>query len=172
MARGLQIFPRRRFGTTRTEFILPYVTILLVVFVGLSVLALDGARYISLQTQLQNGADEIALAGAAELDGSPSAITRADNAVAVATSNADFRASTLFGTGANQYVSVTHRYLSALPGSDQTSPIPNTLDTTDPLSAQFIEVTATPVTIQTILPPSFFGGIKFDYRTCYCCSGL
>ena len=53
-------------------FILPYVTILLVVFVGLSVLALDGARYISLQTQLQNGADEIALAGAAELDGSPS----------------------------------------------------------------------------------------------------
>src|SRR6266852_8317028 len=82
-------------------FILPYVTILLVVFIGLSVLALDGARYISLQTQLQNGADEIALAGAAELDGSPSAITRADNALTNATNDANFRASTLFGTGAN-----------------------------------------------------------------------
>jgi hypothetical protein len=139
-------------------FILPYVTVLLFVFVPLIVLALDGARYISLQTQLQNGADEIALAGAAELDGSPSAITRADNAVTNATSNADFRAATLFGTGANQYVSVTHRYLSALPASDQTYPIPNTLVTTDPLAAQFLEVTVTPVTIQTILPAAFFGG--------------
>ena len=48
--------------------ILPYVTLLLVVIVGLSVLALDGSRYMSLQTQLQNGADALALAGAAELD--------------------------------------------------------------------------------------------------------
>ena len=36
--------------------ILPYVTMMLVVIVGLSVLALDGARLMSLQTQLQNGA--------------------------------------------------------------------------------------------------------------------
>jgi len=139
-------------------FILPYVTILLVVFVGLSVLALDGARYISLQTQLQNGADEIALAAAAELDGSPSAITRADNALTNATNDANFRAATLFGTGENQYVSVSHRYLSALPASDQTYPIPSGLVTTDSLNAQFVEVTVTPVTIQTILPASFFGG--------------
>jgi Putative Flp pilus-assembly TadE/G-like len=138
--------------------IVPIATILLTVFVGLSVLALDGARYISLQTQLQNGADEIALAGAAELDGSPSAITRADNAVTTATNNADFRAATLFGTGANKYVSVSHRYLSGLPASDQTFPIPSSLATTNALDAQFIEVTVTPVTIPTILPASFFGG--------------
>jgi len=48
--------------------ILPYVTLLLTVLVGTSVLALDGARYMSLQSQLQNGADALALAGAAELD--------------------------------------------------------------------------------------------------------
>jgi Flp pilus assembly protein TadG len=42
--------------------ILPYVTMMLVVVVGVSVLALDGSRYFSLQTQLQNGADALALA--------------------------------------------------------------------------------------------------------------
>src|SRR5262249_58965061 len=66
--------------------ILPYVTMMLIVIIGVSVLALDGARYMSLQTQLQNGADALALAGAAELDRLPDARTRAvralDNLVA------------------------------------------------------------------------------------------
>src|SRR6266480_7616489 len=61
--------------------ILPYVTMMLVVIVGLSVLALDGARLMSLQTQLQNGADALALAGAAELDRLPDARTRAVMAI-------------------------------------------------------------------------------------------
>src|SRR5438874_11548559 len=74
--------------------ILPYVTLLLVVVVGTSVLALDGARYMSLQTQLQAGADALALAGAAELDQTSSAITRSTNAINNLVSN-----STLYGTG-------------------------------------------------------------------------
>ena len=61
--------------------ILPYVTVMLVVIVGLSVLALDGARLMSLQTQLQNGANALALAGAAELDRLPDAETRARSAI-------------------------------------------------------------------------------------------
>ncbi len=61
--------------------ILPYVTLMLVVIVGVSVLALDGSRYMSLQTQLQNGADALALAGAAELDRTPTAIERANKAI-------------------------------------------------------------------------------------------
>ena len=61
--------------------ILPYVTVMLVVIIGVSVLALDGARYMSLQTQLQNGADALALAAAAELDRMPTAIERARNAI-------------------------------------------------------------------------------------------
>jgi len=61
--------------------ILPYVTVMLVVIVGVSVLALDGSRYMSLQTQLQNGADALALAGAAELDRTPTAIERATKAI-------------------------------------------------------------------------------------------
>ena len=62
--------------------ILPYVTVMLVVIIGVSVLALDGARYMDLQTQLQNGADAVALAAAAELDRTPTAIERALNAIA------------------------------------------------------------------------------------------
>jgi Flp pilus assembly protein TadG len=61
--------------------ILPYVTIMLVVIIGVSVLALDGARFMYLQTQLQNGADALAQAAAAELDRTPTAITRALNAI-------------------------------------------------------------------------------------------
>ena len=40
--------------------ILPYVTLMLVAIVGIAVLALDGARYMSLQTQLQSAADALA----------------------------------------------------------------------------------------------------------------
>ena len=46
-----------RFLSDTTGSILPYVTLVLVVIVGPSVLALDGGRYMSLQTQLQKGAD-------------------------------------------------------------------------------------------------------------------
>src|SRR5437016_14075872 len=90
--------------------ILPYVTIMLVVIVGVSVLALDGARVVSLQTQLQAGADALSLAGAAELDQTSSAITRANLAIDNLVTN-----STLPGMG-NQAVTVSsRRYLSSLP---------------------------------------------------------
>src|SRR5712675_2893431 len=80
------------FGRDTRGIILPYVTVMLVVIVGLSVLALDGARYMSLQTQLQNGADALALAGAAELDRLPDARTRAVRAIENLVANG-----TLFG---------------------------------------------------------------------------
>jgi Flp pilus assembly protein TadG len=133
--------------------ILPYVTMLLVVIVGTSVLALDGARYMSLQSQLQNGADALALAGAAELDQRSDAITRATNAINNLVTNA-----TLYGAGdvANVQVSGT-RFLSSLPASDS-SDIASANVTTDPTLAKFVEVTVQPITLTTILPASFFGG--------------
>src|SRR3979490_602980 len=79
--------------------ILPYVTLMLVVIVGVSVLALDGSRYMSLQTQLQNGADALALAGAAELDRTPTAIERATKAIDNLVTN-----SSLFGSGSDRNV--------------------------------------------------------------------
>src|SRR6266480_3269735 len=83
--------------------ILPYVTMMLVVIVGLSVLAVDGARLMSLQTQLQNGADALALAGAAELDRLPDAETRARTAIERLLTN-----STRFGSGAHRTITVSN----------------------------------------------------------------
>src|SRR5258708_8636797 len=87
----------RAFGRDTSGMILPYVTIMLVAIVGLAVLALDGARYMSLQTQLQSAADALALAGAAELDHFADAETRAVNAINNLTNN-----STLLGTSGSK----------------------------------------------------------------------
>src|SRR6478672_7986563 len=92
--------------------ILPYVTMMLVVIVGLSVLALDGARLMSLQTQLQNGADALALAGAAELDRLPDARTRAIRAIDNLVANG-----TLFSQDRRAQVSRVEFY-SRLPADD------------------------------------------------------
>jgi len=133
--------------------ILPYVTIMLVVIVGVSVLALDGSRYMSLQTQLQNGADALALAGAAELDRTPTAIERAINAINNLITN-----SSLFGNGSDRNVQVAGiRFLGSLPARDSDPILPGN-QTSDPTQAAFVEVTAKPIGLPTILPPSFFGG--------------
>src|SRR6201997_2695233 len=89
----------KAFWGDTSGIILPYVTVMLVVIMGVAVLALDGARYMSLQTQLQNGADALALAGAAELDRLPDAEARAVNAINNLLAN-----STQFGTGADRRV--------------------------------------------------------------------
>jgi Flp pilus assembly protein TadG len=143
----------RAFWGDTDGVILPYVTMMLVVIVGVSVLALDGSRYMSLQTQLQNGADALALAGAAELDRTPTAIERATNAVDSLITN-----SSLFGSGAGRNVQVARiRFLSSLPARDSDPILPGN-QTSDPTQAAFIEVTAEPIGLPTILPTSFFGG--------------
>src|SRR5262249_17837539 len=150
--------------------ILPYVTVMLVVFVGVAVLALDGSRYLSLQTQLQNGADALALAGAAELDRTPSAIERANKAIGF---RCEVKSSTcqpikgvralvsnwsLFGGGPDRNVRVAGiRYLRSLPVRDSDPILPANV-TSDPTQAAFVEVTVKPIGLPTILPASFFGG--------------
>src|SRR5215467_418529 len=133
--------------------ILPYVTMMLVVIVGLSVLALDGARVMSLQTQLQNGADALALAGAAELDRLPDAETRARTAIERLLTN-----STLFGPQASRTIAVSKiQFYSRLPASDATPMSAGRL-ATGPGNARFVSVTVRPVTLPTILPAALFGG--------------
>src|SRR5262245_31232605 len=85
-AASLKVFARDLWNDTR-GMMLPYVTAMLVVIVGVSVLAVDGARMVSLQTQLQQAADALALAGAAELDHRSTSITRATNAIASIVTN-------------------------------------------------------------------------------------
>lgn len=127
--------------------ILPYVTVMLVVIIGISVLALDGARLMSLQTQLQNGADALAIAGAAELDRLPDAQERAIRAINTLVAN-----STLFGTGASRSVRVAGiQFYQQLPASDASPMSAGTL-AGDPTNARFVAVTVQPVTLSTILP--------------------
>ena len=145
--------PINAFWDDTDGVILPYVTMMLVVIVGVSVLALDGSRYMSLQTQLQNGADALALAGAAELDRTPTAIERAINAINSLVTNAS-----LFGSGPDRNVQVARiRFLGSLPARDSDPILPRN-ETSDPTQAAFVEVTAEPIRLPTILPPSFFGG--------------
>src|SRR6516165_9748783 len=133
--------------------ILPYVTVMLVVIVGLSVLALDGARLMSLQTQLQNGADALALAGAAELDRLPDAETRARTAIQRLPTN-----STLFGSRAERTIAVSNiKFYRGLPASDA-SPMSAGMLATGPANARFVAVTVRPVTLPTLLPAALFGG--------------
>jgi uncharacterized membrane protein len=133
--------------------ILPYVTMMLVVIVGLSVLAVDGARLMSLQTQLQNGADALALAGAAELDRLPDAESRARTAIERLLTN-----STLFGPSASRTIKVSNiEFYRRLPASDA-SPMSAGTRATGSGDARFVAVTVQPVTLSTILPAAFFGG--------------
>jgi Flp pilus assembly protein TadG len=134
--------------------ILPYVTVMLVVIMGVALLAVDGARYMSLQTQLQNGADALALAGAAELDRLPDAEARSINAINNLVAN-----STLFGSGIDQRVRSSQvQFFSQLPASDKSPLAAGTLaaDSTD---ARFVSVAVRPVTLPTILP-ALIGGTK------------
>src|SRR6266851_2044037 len=133
--------------------ILPYVTMMLVVIVGVSVLALDGSRYMSLQTQIQSGADALALAGAAELDRTPTAIQRAINAIGSLITN-----SSMFGSGSGRNVQVRRiRFLGSLPVRDSDPILPGN-ETGDPTQAAFVEITTEPIELPTILPALFFGG--------------
>ena len=149
---------------------LPYVTLMLVVIVGVSVLALDGSRYMSLQTQLQNGADALALAGAAELDRTPTAIERATKAIGfrceadsptcdpIEGGHRLITNSSLFGSGSDRNVRVARiNFLRSLPPRDSDPILPGHR-TSDPTQAAFVEVTAEPIALRTILPASFFGG--------------
>jgi hypothetical protein len=153
--RGVEKLARfaRALGRDTSGMILPYVTIMLVAIVGLAVLALDGARYMSLQTQLQAAADSLALAGAAELDRFPDAIARAGNAIDNLISN-----STLSGEANRGRLRVASvQFYSDLPASD-TRPMSDGTPASEPSNARFVAVTLRPATLTTVLPASLFGG--------------
>src|SRR3954449_13017094 len=141
----------RSFCADTQGLILPYVTMMLVVIIGVSVLALDGARFMSLQTQLQNGADALALAGAAELDSLPDAQARAVRAINNLLANP-----TLFGREPNVQVSRIEFY-ARWPANDQ-RPMSDGALAAEGTNTRFVSVTVRPVGLNTILPASFFGG--------------
>lgn len=130
-----------------------YVALLLPVLMGGAVVGIDAARLFGLQTSLQQGADALALAAAAELDRRPSALERAAKALADLVANEQrFEAS-----GAADITLSGVRYLSGLP-SDDSLPIGSSYETDDPALARFVEVTVTPGTLRTLFPVDMLGG--------------
>src|SRR5271154_7001569 len=73
--------PVKRLWNDCDGVVLPYVAVMLIAIIGFFSLALDASRLMSVQTQLQNAADALALAGAAELDRRPDSIIRAEAAI-------------------------------------------------------------------------------------------
>ena len=142
-----------------------YVTALLPVIIGFSLLAIDVGRLSTLNSTLQHGADALALAGAGELDRRTDAITRADRAIAnLITTNKSLFGASVVTIDEN---AVTVRYLSAIPGhglgGTDADPMPAgagliAANASDNQSARFVEVRVTPVSFNTIFPVSFLGG--------------
>jgi Flp pilus assembly protein TadG len=127
------------------------ITIMLPVLFGFVGLAIDGVRFASMHTELQNLADAAALAGAKKLDGTSNAI---DNATAAANSLSADNAPTLSNVAADGVqigTPVFYQYLAgdADPVSGKT--IASDVVTTDPTLANYIKVT----TIQRSIDPLF-----------------
>ena len=121
---------------------------------GAAALAVDMARVYSLEAEMQTAADALARAGAVELDGQSSAITRATRAINNLVENEK-----RFGVSGISGVEIEPpRFLTALPANDGLA-VPATLVTTDPKRARFVEVTTRPERLNTLFPADLVTGL-------------
>jgi Flp pilus assembly protein TadG len=132
---------RPSLASERSGSVAIYMALVIAVTFGVVGLAIDASRAMIVKSESQAAADAAALAAASQLDGTPTAITRANAAIANLVSNMQRMASEADGPVAIAQV----RYLSGLP-SDDNSAITGGFVTTDPLEARFVEVTTTPLT--------------------------
>lgn len=149
-----------KFARDERGAVLIYISLMLPLFVGLSLLAVDASRVYNLTTQLQKAADALALAGAAELDRRPDAITRANAAMTNLVANEQKFAA---GAARISFTDLTIRFLRSLP-ADDTLPITSANEVTGATTAErsanarFVEVVVNPRTLTTILPAGFISG--------------
>ena len=166
--RGVMARRLRSFGANEKGFVLPVFAISLVALLGLTTLAHDVSILFNLQTQLQKAADAFALSGAAELDGRPDSITRAENAINTILANQN---SSVWGGADGLQVTVQSRtYLTRLPAQDKdpnVSPyvVESEESAADQRSARFLRVAVTPVTIRTFFPATMFGAASNQMTT-------
>ncbi|MDX8535715.1 pilus assembly protein TadG-related protein [Mesorhizobium sp. VK25A] len=150
----------RKFWRDQRGVALLLVSIMLPAIIGFSLLAIDMSRVNNMHNDLQKGADGLALAAAAELDGRTDSIVRADRALSTLVFN-KYTFSTANVPQTLLAAGVTRTYLRSLPASDS-SPIAAaniiTDEVTDAPNARFIRVTVTPVGFAAIFPASFLTG--------------
>lgn len=117
-----------------------YVALIIAITLGVVGLAIDASRAMIVRSESQAAADAAALAAASQLDGTSSAISRAEAAIANLVVNQQRMGATAGVVGIAQV-----RYLAELPANDA-DPITAAHETTDPLQARFVEVTTAPLT--------------------------
>jgi Putative Flp pilus-assembly TadE/G-like len=126
--------------------ILAFSVVLLLFVLGTGGLILDFGRVWNSQSELQAFADHAALVAAGELDGTPNAITRANNALAQLISDRQAYASQDVTLDASDLQATFLRGLPAADTDNDFSPFV----TTDPALAQFVRVVVNPHTVSTI----------------------
>jgi Flp pilus assembly protein TadG len=151
----------KRFHGDQSGLALIYVTAALPVLIGFSLLAIDVGRLSSLQSSLQHGADALALAGAGELDRTPTAIDRANLAIdtLITTNESLFEDAT--GVVTITGTDITRHYLDQIPANDA-DPIDAAYltahETAVGQDVRFVQVIVDPKNFSTIFPVTFLGG--------------
>ncbi|MBZ9775531.1 pilus assembly protein TadG-related protein [Mesorhizobium sp. CO1-1-8] len=159
----------RAFWHDQRGIALILVSVTLPALIGFSLLAIDMSRVNNLHNDLQKGADALALAAAAELDGQSDSITRGDHALATLVAN-QYTFSTSGPPQTLAAAGVTRRYLRSIPPTlnpgksnevaGDARPISDVItdEVTDAKAARFVEVKVTPVGFAAIFPASFLTG--------------
>jgi Flp pilus assembly protein TadG len=142
----------RSFLKTEDGGVAIYVALVSVVMIGFGALVVDLGRLFTVQTELQHAADAAALAGAAELDGTATAISRARSAATTTLAIANRQTFASGGADITFDPNTNIRFLSTLPTTDDTA-ITAANVTTDPTSAFYIEVTAAARQVDYLLAP-------------------
>ena len=119
---------------------LVYVSIMMAALIGVIGMSIDYSRLFIADSEMQAAADAAAIAAASQLDGQADSITRADQAAAASAivgNSQKFAGNSGGQTG--QIISILPpAYLASLPASDDTALSDYT---TDPLDAEFVEIT-------------------------------
>ncbi|MBZ9754530.1 pilus assembly protein TadG-related protein [Mesorhizobium sp. ESP6-5] len=153
----------RAFWNDQRGIALILVSVMLPAIIGFSLLVVDMSRVNNLHFDLQKGADALAIAVAAELDGKADSITRANRALSTLVANQYyFSNSATPGAQTLQAAGVTRRYLRTIPSTQNgvagdARPLTDfiTDEVTDASKARYVEVKVTPVGFAAIFPVSF-----------------
>lgn len=162
---------KRSLRDDQSGIALIYVTFLLPVIIGFALLAVDVGRFMTLNSSLQHGADALALAGAAELDGAPTAIDRSEGAMKqFITQNTALFTSSVATVG---WSDVKICYLASIPeedseviaDSDCLSTIDNAARAANSLETKFLRVHVNAKNYDTIFPATFIGALTNTAKT-------
>jgi Putative Flp pilus-assembly TadE/G-like len=132
-----------RFGADRRGGMVVPLALATPVLFGFALVAIDGGRYMNLHTEVQAGTDALALAAAAELDGRPDAIVRANRAVSLVANKHRF------GERVEAVSGLEVRYLKSLPARDG-DPIGAANLASDAAQARYVEVGARPAAFRSL----------------------